>query len=407
MSSEEKESLDPTGDISSDPKDSSESPVQPEKGTPSEDTDPSTHEGTEPSEEPDAKSSYYDDHNYDESDHLYDDQHADDPSGDAKASKDGAEQSGPHGSTPPPSEPPVNDENDDDDMARMSFLEHLEELRTRLLRGIGGLLVVYLVCLTFAKDLLAYVLLPFNAAAQAIAKEGEEVIRIINIRPLEQFQVVYIKVPLVAAVFAGSPWIMYQAWKFIAPGLYHKEKRWAVPFIFTTATLFILGGMFCYFIALRVTLQFLLTVSSDQIDPMISVSEYLNTFIILEIGLGIVFQLPVLIFFFTLLRLTTPRFLLRNVRYAVLLMFVVAAIITPTGDPITMTLFAGPMILLYFVGIGASWLLVLRREGRSLPWFRIFLVILLFAATTAGIVTYMYLYQGYGFTSQFPWFGLN
>ena len=360
-----------------------------------------------------SDTSFYDDPYHDESDHLYDDPHADPP--DASASdQEGEEPSAAadSGSAPPP--PPTDDgddgDGDDDDdeedegMARMSFLEHLEELRTRILRALGGLLVVYLGCLAFANDLLRLAIEPFRGAARAIAGPGGEMIQMINTRPLEQFQVQYIKVPLLAAVFLGAPWLTYQAWQFIAPGLYRKEKRWAVPFIFTTAVLFILGGVFCYFVALRVTLQFLLTVT-EEVEPYISVSDYLNTFIILEIGLGLVFQLPVLIFFFTLLRLTTPRFLLRNVRYAVLVMFIIAAIITPTGDPLTMTLFAGPMILLYFVGIGASWLLVLRREGRRLPWLRIGLSVLAFFGLIAAIVAYMHFAHGYGLMPEFPWFG--
>lgn len=355
-----------------------------------------------PSGDTTPETSYYDDPYHDESDHLYDDPHA---SGPADTGSEGGAQPAGSGSSAPP--PPPDDEGgeEEDDMARMSFLEHLDELRTRLLRALGGLVAVYVVCIAFAPDLLAFVLTPFYAAVNAITTPDGTAIKVISTRPLEQFQVQYIKVPLIAAVFIGSPWLMFQAWQFIAPGLYKREKRWAVPFIFTTASLFILGGLFCYFVALRVTLQFLLTVSIGQVEPYISVNEYLNTFIILEIGLGLVFQLPVLIFFFTLLRLTTPRFLLRNVRYAVLIMFVIAAIITPTGDPLTMTLFAGPMILLYFVGIGASWLLVLRREGRKLPWLRIFLALLAFLAIFAGIVLYLYLYRGYGFTSEFPWFG--
>ena len=360
-----------------------------------------------------SDTSFYDDPYHDESDHLYDDPHADPP--DASASdQEGEEPSAAAdaGSAPPP--PPTDDGDDGDGdgdgdeeeegMARMSFLEHLEELRTRILRALGGLLVVYLGCLAFANDLLRLAIEPFRGAARAIAGPGGEMIQMINTRPLEQFQVQYIKVPLLAAVFLGAPWLTYQAWQFIAPGLYRKEKRWAVPFIFTTAVLFILGGVFCYFVALRVTLQFLLTVT-EEVEPYISVSDYLNTFIILEIGLGLVFQLPVLIFFFTLLRLTTPRFLLRNVRYAVLVMFIIAAIITPTGDPLTMTLFAGPMILLYFVGIGASWLLVLRREGRRLPWLRIGLSVLAFFGLIAAIIAYMHFAHGYGLMPEFPWFG--
>ena len=375
------------------------------------DAQPPGHEDAAESPRADSDSSFYDDPYHDESDHLYDDPHADPPDGSGTDESGSAPSAGSSSSAPPPP-PPTDDEDDDGDdgdddeenMARMSFLEHLEELRTRILRALAGLLVVYLFCLAFADDLLRLAIEPFRGAARAIVGPGGEMIQMINTRPLEQFQVQYIKVPLLAAVFLGAPWLAYQAWQFIAPGLYKREKRWAMPFIFTTAVLFILGGLFCYFVALRVTLQFLLTVT-DEVEPYISVSDYLNTFIILEIGLGLVFQLPVLIFFFTLLRLTTPRFLLRNVRYAVLVMFIVAAIITPTGDPLTMTLFAGPMILLYFVGIGASWLLVLRREGRRLPWLRIGLVVLAFFALIAAIIAYMYFAHGYGLTPDFPWFG--
>ena len=381
------------------------------KGSPADGQRPPEPEGSgsAPPESSSGDSAFYDDPYHDESDHLYDDPYSSPPSGTATGASEASkkDEAGTTAGSPPP--PPAGgddevDDDDDDDMARMSFLEHLEELRTRILRALGGLLVVYLGCLAFAGDLLGFVLAPFYSAVEGITTKSGDPIRIINIRPLETFQVNYIKVPLIAAVFLGAPWLMYQAWQFIAPGLYRKEKRWAVPFIFVTASLFILGGAFCYFVALRFTLNFLLTISLDQVEPYISVSEYLNLFIILEIGLGLVFQLPVVIFFFTLLRLTSPRFLLRNVRYAVLIMFVAAAIITPTGDPLTMTLFAGPMILLYFLGIGASWLLVLRREGRKLPWFRILLSLAVFLGLVAGVVLYLYLYQGYLFTAEFPWF---
>lgn len=355
--------------------------------------------------EGESSSTYYDDPYSDESDYAAEDAHAggEQPT-EGSGKPAGGSQSRPE--PPPPPKPPVEPDEDDeeDGMLRMSFMDHLGELRTRILRALGGLFVVYILCLTFAKDLLQFVLIPFYAATESMTGPTGEALRIVNIRPLEQFQVIYIKVPLVAAVFLAAPWLMYQAWRFIAPGLYKRERRWAAPFIFSTAALFILGGAFCYFVALRVTLQFLLTIGIDQIEPYISVSEYLDTFIILELGLALVFQLPVLIFFFTLMRLTTPRFLLRNVRYAILIMFVIAAIITPTGDPFTMTLFAGPMILLYFVGIGASWLLTLRREGQAIPWFRIVLAVLVFFGAVAGVVYSMYARMGYRFVSEFPWF---
>ena len=353
-----------------------------------------------------SSATYYDDPYHDESDYERDDPYAAGEQPAQKSEKPAGDSQSATADPPPPPKPPAEADEDDEEegMARMSFMDHLGELRTRILRSLGGLLVVYLLCLTFAKDLLQFVLVPFYAATESMRGPTGEALRIVNIRPLEQFQVIYIKVPLIAAVFLAAPWLMYQAWRFIAPGLYKRERRWAVPFIFSTAALFIMGGAFCYFVALRVTLQFLLTIGIDQIEPYISVSEYLDTFIILELGLALVFQLPVLIFFFTLMRLTTPRFLLRNVRYAILIMFVIAAIITPTGDPFTMTLFAGPMILLYFIGIGASWLLTLKREGQAVPWFRIVLAVLTFFGVIGGIVYYMYANMGYRFVADFPWF---
>ncbi len=358
-------------------------------------------------QKPEQTSSVYDDPSYyDESDHIYDDPYAPGHSSQepAASTANTATSGSSGGSTPPPS---TDEDDEEDGMVRMSFLEHLAELRTRILRALLGLFIVYLFCLMFAGDLLSLVLEPFHGAVQSIkdatGPDGID-IKIINTNPLEQFKVMYINVPLVAAVFLGSPWLMFQAWQFIAPGLYKREKHWALPFIFTTSGLFILGGAFCYFIALRFTLQFLLTVT-DQVEPYIAVTQYLTTFIILEIGLGLVFQLPVLIFFLTLLRLTTPSFLLRNLRYAVLIMFILAAVITPTGDPITMTIFAGPMILLYFVGIGASWLLVRRREGRKIPWLNLVLTLVVFLGLVAGVVAYLYLQLGYRFTTVFPWFG--
>ncbi len=389
-----------------DPKDTSPDDDELEAGPSGEDTP----EESPPESSDQGSSTYYDDPFHDESDYEFDDPHA---TAERAAEEEEKSVSVPEpevAAAPPPKPPATSDDDEDEDdgeedgMARMSFMDHLGELRTRLLRALGGLFVVYLLCLAFAQDLLRLVLLPFYAATASMVGPSGEALKIINTKPLEQFQVIYIKVPLIAAVFLGAPWLMYQAWGFISPGLYKKERRWAVPFIFSTATLFILGGAFCYFIALRVTLQFLLTIGMDQIEPFISVSEYLDTFIILELGLALVFQLPVLIFFFTLMRLATPQFLLRNVRYAILIMFVIAAIITPTGDPFTMTLFAGPMILLYFVGIGASWLLVLKREGKSLPWLRIILAVLLFFGLVSGIIYYMYANMGYRIVSEFPWF---
>ncbi len=288
-------------------------------------------------------------------------------------------------------------------MARMSFLEHLEELRTRLIRALGGLVVAYAGCLVFANQLFVLIKGPFDEAVASLPAGADA--KMVQTTAMEGFQLIYIQIPLLAAVFVASPWLMYQAWAFIAPGLYKRERRWAMPFIFSTAGLFILGGVFGYFVALKFALAFLVGISQDiGVSAYITISTYFDNFIAIMLGLGLVFQMPILIFFLTLIRVLTPRFLLNNVRYAILVIFLLAAIITPTPDVVNMLLFALPMILLFYVGIGASYVLMFRREGRSIPWGRIILVLLLIAAAIAGILYYMHTELGYQFVRQAPFF---
>lgn len=313
--------------------------------------------------------------------------------------------------TPPPLPPSTDDDDDwdsdDDGMVRMSFLEHLEELRDRIIRSVIGLVAAYLVCLVFAKQLFIYVRKPIQRSFDLLNEMHgfEPPLHLVAITPQEQFHLIYLKVPLLAAVFVAAPWLVYQGWGFIAPGLYQRERRWAKPFIFCIAGLFILGGLFGYFVVLKFALTFLLGIGIDSdIRPMISVSSYFSTFVLIELGLGIVFQMPVLIFFLTLLRIVDPTFLLGNVRYAILLIFVIAAIVTPTPDVFNMILFAAPMILLFYVGIGASFLLIAKRKRGRIPWLRIVLLSLLIIAGITVIALYfMHSQLGYEFTNQFPW----
>jgi sec-independent protein translocase protein TatC len=288
-------------------------------------------------------------------------------------------------------------------MSRMSFLEHLEELRTRIIHSLGGLVLAYMACLVFAQELFLMIKDPFDQAIKTLPPELDA--RMVQSTAMEGFQLMYIKIPLLAAVFVAAPWLMYQAWAFVAPGLYKRERRWAAPFILSTAALFILGGIFGYFVALEFALAFLVGMSLEMgISAYVGVSSYFDNFVSIMLGLGLVFQMPIVIFFLTLLRVTSPGFLLRNVRYAVLLIFVLAAIITPTPDVVNMMIFAGPMILLFYVGVGASYLLVLHREERSLPWKWIILVLLGLALLIGGVLYYMHAELGFQFVRQAPFF---
>lgn len=278
---------------------------------------------------------------------------------------------------PPPAEPPAvkqpaepepDGDDEEDSMLRMSFMEHLEELRVRIIRALIGVAVAFAACIVFANEIWDAVRQP---AANALTQLGYPP-DLAQITPTEAFSIIWIKLPVLAALFLASPWVIYQAWAFISPGLYKKERRLATPFILSTAGLFIMGGMFAYFVAFRFGLRFLLGIGANiGVRPYISITEYTDLFVNVMLGVGIVFELPVLIFFLTLLRIASPRFLLVHSRYAILLIVVAAAFITPTPDVYNLTIFAVPMILLYFVGVFASYLLVLSREGRKFPWGKV------------------------------------
>lgn len=301
---------------------------------------------------------------------------------------------------PPPPDPPAEDEDEDDDgMLRMSFMDHLEELRNRLIRIVAGVGVAFLFSLIFANDLWALISAP---AADALSNLGFEP-TLAQITPMDAFSTIWVKVPLLASVFLASPWILYQVWSFIAPGLYKNERRWAGPFVIVSAGLFITGGLFAYFVAFRFGLTFLLGIGKDiNIRPVVSLVEYFDLFVNVTLGIGILFELPVLIFFLILLRITTPGFLISHSRYAILIITVLAAIVTPTPDVVNLTIFAVPMILLYFVGVFAGWLLVLNREGRQ-GVLKSVLFSLAAVLIVLGISLALAVFQfGYHFTSKWP-----
>jgi len=306
---------------------------------------------------------------------------------------------------PPPTGggPGGEEEPDDEDgMARMSFFEHLSELRRRILHALAGLLVAFALSLTFANRLWAVVSEP---AVSALRQLKVDPAVLVQIAPLEYFNVVWLKLPLLSAVFLASPWLLYQVWGFVAPGLYKKERRWAAPFVISTAGLFILGGVFAYFVVFRFALVFLLGLGlGNNVRPFVSVEAYFGIFVNVMLGVAVVFELPVLIFFLTLIRVLSPGFLLRNIRYAILAIFLAAAVLTPTPDVFNLVLFALPMCALFFVGIGASYLLILRREQRRFPWGKVLLWTAGALLSIAAVMTWLHLRFGYHFAGRFPWF---
>ncbi|MEK7407271.1 MAG: twin-arginine translocase subunit TatC [Acidobacteriota bacterium] len=314
---------------------------------------------------------------------------------------DGAEGTAPP-AAPPPAPPAGEAEEDQEEgrMLRMSFLDHLEELRSRILKCLAGIGVAFLLSLIFANDLWLIVSEPATAALQQLGVKDP---RLAQITPMEVFQTVWIKLPMLTAIFLASPWVLYQVWAFIAPGLYRRERHWAGPFVLCSAGLFILGGLFAYFVAFRYGLTFLLGIGRDiRIQPIVSVTEYFDLFVNVTLGVGLVFELPILVFFLTLLRIVTPRFLIRNSRYAILVIVLLAALATPTPDVFNLMLFSVPMVLLYFVGVFASYLLVLHREERRFPWRQVLYVVFVILAAIAGLVYLAITRYGYRPAPHWP-----
>ncbi len=172
-----------------------------------------------------------------------------------------------------------------------------------------------------------------------------------------------IKLSIYLGIVLASPVILYQIWLFVAPALYRNEKSAVTGFLFSTVFLFLAGIAFAYFVALPHILNFLVGFQGPVV-PLIKIDDYFDLVLLVIVALGLVFELPVLIFFLTLFGIVTPKFLIQNTKYAILVITVVAAIVTPTPDAVTMLLVMGVMTILYFVGVAVSWAVVRRKEKR-------------------------------------------
>ena len=240
----------------------------------------------------------------------------------------------------------------------MSFLEHLEELRQRLVRSVLAVAVGFVVCFYFSDNIYGYLAKPLTDTLQALHMSD----KLVYTNPTDPFNL-YIKLSIVAGLFLASPYVLWQVWLFISPGLYKHEKRYVWPFVFLTSTLFISGGAFAYKLAFPAALRFLVEFGK-RFQPMISINEYWNLALTIIVGVGLVFELPVVILVLSFFGIVTPKFLIRQIRYAVLITAVVAAAIAPTPDWTTLFMFWIPMVGLYIFSIGLSWLVQLRRKRK-------------------------------------------
>jgi sec-independent protein translocase protein TatC len=246
-----------------------------------------------------------------------------------------------------------------EDLPRMSLLEHLDELRKRILHSVVAVTVAFFICWPFSDNIYRFLERPIKQ----LLPEGK---KLVYTGVTDAF-ILYIKVAALAAVFLAAPYLLYQLWKFVSPGLYRRERLYVMPFIFFGSVFFLGGGAFAYYIAFPFAADFLLNVGKD-FEPMLTIERYFRFLLTIMLGLGLMFELPVLIFLLSQMGLVTPRFLLRHFRWAVLIIFTVAAVITPTPDVFNLCLFALPTIGLYLLGIGASALVGwLQRREIPLP----------------------------------------
>ncbi len=237
-----------------------------------------------------------------------------------------------------------NDEGSEE-LPRMTLLDHLDELRRRIFFSAITIFLAFLGSWYFSREIFAWLERPILDALP----EGEQ----LAFTDLAGPFMLYIKVALLAAIFVSAPVLLTQVWLFIKPGLYRRERRLALPFIVFTSLFFIAGGYFGYVIAFPMVVRFLLGVGQD-FKQVVTIQTYFSMMTKILLGLGLVFEMPMLMFFLARLGIVSARQLLKWFKWAVFLIFVTAAIITPTPDIATQTVFAVPMILLYLLGVGVA-----------------------------------------------------
>ncbi len=226
---------------------------------------------------------------------------------------------------------------------KMGFLDHLDELRRRLTWASLGIVIGFLICWYFSDQILAQLLAPIRDAYDEL----------VVIRPSEAFMN-KVKAAFFGGIILSIPWIFYQAWAFVAPGLYKRERRWVIPVMLAASTLFFAGAAFCYFVALPSAAGFLADQGDYTSNITVDFAFAFSTKLLL--GLGAVFELPLVVFALARMDLVSARTLWKKMDVAIFVCFLIAAVITPTPDIMTMTIFALPMLVLYVLSIGVAWL---------------------------------------------------
>ncbi|HEX2059990.1 MAG TPA: twin-arginine translocase subunit TatC [Thermoanaerobaculia bacterium] len=247
-----------------------------------------------------------------------------------------------------------NDVDPEHELPKMTFLDHLEELRRRLMWSLLAVAIAFLACWAFAEPI-------FGKLQEPLTKFLPPGDKLAYTRLTAPF-FLYMKVAFFAGLFLASPFVLFQLWMFISPGLYKREKRLAAPFIIFGTLFFVLGGYFGYRYLLPATCSFFVE-TGKQFKQMVTVDDYFGFASVIILATGLVFETPILIFFLARLGIVTPAFLMQKFKYAVVLAFVISAVVTPTPDMVTQAALAIPMILLYLVGVGVAFLFGKKHDA--------------------------------------------
>jgi sec-independent protein translocase protein TatC len=238
-----------------------------------------------------------------------------------------------------------------DEHGKMSFFDHLTELRTRIVWSLVPAGIGLLISLYFTTTVMRFL-------SSHLKTE------LVFTTPTEAFWT-YMKVAMIMGLFIAMPIILWNVWAFVAPGLHKHERKYAAPFVIIGSLLFIGGGAFAMLVVVPFAISFLVSFGQDQgLKPMITISSYIDFILKFTLAFGVVFEMPVVITLLSMLGVVTPQFLSKNRKYAILINFVIAAILTPTPDIVNQSLMAGPLIILYEVGIICS-RVVARKKARS------------------------------------------
>ena len=239
--------------------------------------------------------------------------------------------------------------------AGLSLLDLLEQFRKRVVRSCLAIAVGVVVAFTQIDRLVAFIFAPMRAALPPGTK-------LIYTAPGEAFSL-YINIALIAGAALASPFILFQIWRLIAPALYTNQKKFAVPFVLMSTAGVVAGWLFSHYIVFPYMIEFFGTFSNPNLQFMPRVETAFDLYVKMLMGMAIVFQMPTVVFFLAKMGLVSARFLWTNIKYAILIIFILSAVLTPSGDPWNQTVFAAPMVVLYLLSIVIAWLVAPRASG--------------------------------------------